>query len=1244
MFTSRTSGPRRRGTRSGGRPPAAGRLLRPSSSEAPHTTGDRVCRDIVAESAPGPFRHPRYELRGELGSGSFGVVYRAYDRERACDIAVKVLNQVHPRSLLELRSELRARADVHHPNLLQIYGLEVGPRHAFLTMELVEDAVSFVEHVRGGPDPPVERLTSASIERLVRATHGLLAALHRLHGAGFVHRDVKPQNVLVNARTGELRLADFGLAIPWAGLAATTRGGYLYGTPAYVAPELWWGAPATPAADLYSTGVMLLEALTGRRPEAAATGPMPIPERLRETLGELIPGLLVREPHRRLDASAACSQLRTLAPQLRLPQFVKIVSPVYVGRVGERAQVTALLDSSASARVWICGPSGIGKTSFVEHILSSWTGAGDGVVLRGRCHPQEHVSFRAWDEIAGQLAHHLGRERVDRELTPGEAAALRSLFPVFFQEPATEPQEAVAAPRDADLRRLAVRAFRGLLAVVSRARRLVIWVDDLQWADPDSLALLSDLLERGVGDTAWLLTYRQDDDEPAFRAGLCAAPLAPAQELELRLGPLDHGDVDRLLHDLGLPQGTADAETRELLAVLPMFAPELAATAAEGESATRPSLTSLVARRIADLDERRIRVLDTVAASPRPIPWTLLAEAVERPSELFDDFLALRQAGLLRRSQDGAGAPVWTYHDLIREARLGGLTPSAARDIHNRLIHAYDRLAPDEHEALAHHLEHAGDAPRAAQSLVLAGTRAIGQLAFASAASHLDRAFALDAVHATSWQLQTRRAECDANRGLARAAGARYEQAARLREASEGPSTTVELRSRAARELICCGQIDSGYEILRQVMHGLGTRLPRNHLGTLAWSATLRGRLLLREPKRRQGPPPPGASAHLDALWTGCTALSHINHALADVFLLRHLMLALQVGDDSHLMKSLTFEAVAEATIGGALLLRRSDRLMARARELCERRDDDYDWAWYWTSRMSRAAFDCDWPATVEHSLRAETYYDRRRYGIAWERSIARIYRAIALSMMGDMTALREVVRTTAEDARERDDPVAINGVRSGHPAILQLYDDAPDAPPDPHGGLQRGARWPEAAFTSPDYYDLIADSERLLYAGRDEEAAARVDRDWKALGQSALLRLRFVGIDARYLRARCNLRVAARAGLAARERGRLLAVVADDMRRVARSGEALAEAYAQAIAAGLAHASGDRTGTVAAHERAAAAFTARGMQAHAAAASRGAAVVRGDAAAAARAEERLAGLGVVRPARLAGVLVPSPG
>lgn len=1173
-------------------------------------------------------------MSAELGRGSFGVVYRAFDRERSCDVAIKLLQDRRPRSLAELRSELRARTDVHHPSLLQIYGLELDGDQAFLTMELVDNAVTFVDHVRGGkvvpPAPPGPDL----LARLARATHALLSALNCLHAAGFVHRDIKPQNVLVDAVSGDLRLADFGLTAQAPDALAKAKAGYLYGTPVCLAPELLWCGPATPATDLYGVGAMLFEALTGRYPDNATTRPVVVPARLGDTLRSLVEGLICHDPKRRLDVRAASERLTALVPEADLPVLDPLVTVPFVGRARELDRFHAMLDHSHCV-IWVQGPSGIGKTSFVEHALSAWRGAGDGVVLRGRCHPQEHVRFRAWDEIAIQLARHTGRERVESELATPELAALQALFPVFE---ATSDERPVAPPPDAELRRVAVAAFRKLLLASSSARRLVIWIDDLQWANDDSLALLADLLERGVGRVVWIFSCRHDGDA-ALQARLRGSVSIPT--FELSLGGLDRADVLGLLGDFGLRDGV-DESTLAVLAVLPMFAPDLATRATAADPATPDAL---VARRTAGLSTRRLRLLDLVAACPRPIAWTLLAEAVDRPSELFDDFLALRQAGLLRRSDEGAGACVWTYHDVIRETRLSRLPASLADELHRCLIRAHDEHAPDEHEVLAHHLERVGETSRAAGSLTLAAKQAIDRLAFASAATHFDRAFALDPALDRSWELQTRRAECDASRGLSRSAGERFQRAAALREQRDGPSATLDLRSRAARELIRCGQIAPGYELLRQLMRRLGTRLPNGQLGTLAWSAALRARLMLREPTRIAAASTPENLARLDALWTGCTSLSHINPALADVFLLRHLALALEVGDAAHLTRSLTFEAVAVATLGGSLLARRTAALMDRGRALCEARNDDYDWGWYWTSRAAHATFECDWPAAVEHAIRAESYFDRRGHGIAWERSVARIYRAIALAMIGDAQALRAVVSVALEDAKERDDPVAENGVAAGHPAVLRLFDDTPA---DDHAGfrtsaMHRGARWPEVAFAAPDYYTMVSDTERLLYSGRAREALSRLARDWPALQGSGLLRLRFVGIDARYLRARCHIRCLSAGALDRGERRRLLAIIADDMRRIARSGEAVAGAYAAALAACLAALSGDAAAAAAAYTRAAAAFADRSMRAHAVAAERAAAGIRRDPPAIDRADQQLAALGAARPPELANLLVPLP-
>src|SRR5262249_55513707 len=160
-------------------------------------------------------RSERYACVAMIGQGGAGVIYRAIDRELAHEVALKVLRTRGGGSVSRLKSEFRARADLHHPNLLQLFDLVVTPEHAFFTMELV-DAVDFLDWIWQGADGAAAgaraRIADGGArQRLTRAIHDVVSGLEALHRAGLVHFDVKPGNILID-RAGCARLADFGLS------------------------------------------------------------------------------------------------------------------------------------------------------------------------------------------------------------------------------------------------------------------------------------------------------------------------------------------------------------------------------------------------------------------------------------------------------------------------------------------------------------------------------------------------------------------------------------------------------------------------------------------------------------------------------------------------------------------------------------------------------------------------------------------------------------------------------------------------------------------------------------------------------------------------------------------------------------------------------------------------------------------------------------------------------------------------
>jgi tRNA A-37 threonylcarbamoyl transferase component Bud32 len=272
----------------------------------------------------------RYELRELLGEGASSRVYRAFDRETASPVAVKVLNP-HLRadevSLERFRREIQITRLLAHPQIVSIYDLVVEPERTFLVMELLPGRSLAQLLAREHPLP---------VPRVVSFLRQMLEVLSACHARDVVHRDLKPQNVFVDDKD-RLKLIDFGIARMTA-LRDLTRTGTSLGSPEYMAPELFARAAHDPRTDLYALGVVGFELLAGRLPFQQETLAMlfrahredPVPElgALREDvpdwLEQMIGRLLAKRPHRRYqgaeEALADLEVRRVVARELpRLP-------------------------------------------------------------------------------------------------------------------------------------------------------------------------------------------------------------------------------------------------------------------------------------------------------------------------------------------------------------------------------------------------------------------------------------------------------------------------------------------------------------------------------------------------------------------------------------------------------------------------------------------------------------------------------------------------------------------------------------------------------------------------------------------------------------------------------------------------------------------------------------------------------------------------------------------------------------
>ena len=295
---------------------------------------DRVDRLDLPESVG------RYEVKSLLGEGSMGRVLLAHDPVLDRDVAVKHLRgdlriprEVKEALLKRMRHEARAAARVAHPNLVVLHDMgeddEVG---LYLVFEYVA-GLTLKQRIRKGPLPPSE------VRRLAVELGG---ALSLAHDAGILHRDVKPENVILAANGA--KVADFGIArIPDSTL---THQGGLLGTPAYSAPETFRSGEFSPASDQFSLAATLFEALAGQRPFAgedavAVTAAIAheAPPELPDALGlpKAASAVLVRALSRRPEERfASCAELGAALDRALAAPVVIPVGPVPV-ELGERS-------------------------------------------------------------------------------------------------------------------------------------------------------------------------------------------------------------------------------------------------------------------------------------------------------------------------------------------------------------------------------------------------------------------------------------------------------------------------------------------------------------------------------------------------------------------------------------------------------------------------------------------------------------------------------------------------------------------------------------------------------------------------------------------------------------------------------------------------------------------------------------------------------------------------------------------
>ena len=994
----------------------------------------------------------RYEVIQELGKGANGIVNAEFDTHNKVGVARKYLSNP-ALSTADLKREFRQLANASHPNLVQLYELEADGEEISFTMELVE-GVNIVDYSASHPE---------QIRSLFEQT---VSACAYLHEHRIVHRDIKPSNILV--QNGRVALLDFGLAT----LAGKSGEGAFTGTPRYSAPEQLLGQPATPKSDLFAVGILFAEIFLGEPYEwVAGWKTEHLPTNAVDDLLVLscVNSLLAMNPEARPSAKQLVSDLGL---NTELPE-----RPPFVGRLDEMQVVTGQPDIYA-----IVGESGIGKSRFLEEASQNLTEKGQ-TVLFSRCRNWENIGFQAIDSIVDQLSPDV----VLPSLSEIEVVALTQAFSMFSSQ--TERKTL-----DAKLKREAISSgLRKCIVEMNSNNTLVLVIDDFQWVDKDSFAVLEYLINADVfSDIRLLLGCRSEDLHALDELG------ASVKRVELR--GLNLTEASSLLGTV-LPTELVGALNAQC-AGSPYFLLEAHKLSNLDLSAVEQDRKTILRSKFDKLSAELRLVIDLICISHGPIDKTLVQMNLETGSSHYD-LLYLEKGAWVRPVRIGEKILYEPFHSRLKEFVVSDLGDQIT-PLHQRLASSIAVGDPENFEALSFHYEGAEEFDTAGTYAMKAGVVAEGKLAFDSADSFYTKAAELKEFGLEQGgELKLRHAQVKHNLGDCRDAAVLASSVARSSYLPKNEQILL-----IANSWFSAGYLENGLQQLSKLVTQRKLAEPgRNWLWLKLGIQVLKLRLDALKPSNRVSDED---RAWMSEVYWSLGKLNMMSTKHGTYFQLLALESFLKQGDERKIALGLAVFSNVLNHLGFSKDY--ANRCMEKAEQIGLSYEDELILA---TCDLWKAHIELNnenWRSASCLAIVAISKMESMNKGLSWECTTAKNFYLMSLERLGDIETLLSENNSFIQQAVARGDHYALT--------IFGLFEAFWSIPTNSlQATLQDleniSDRWSTAGYTIQDFYLVRVKIYALLYHGKAEAAKGTLQQAWPMLVGSDVLDVASSEIDA---------------------------------------------------------------------------------------------------------------------------------